>query len=181
MNKAGEFMYLLSLYFDEFHTQILQNYVDLIEQKTNNRYMKEHCIPIHLTLATLRDGDMTQLYSELDSMISQIQANTLELVAIGSFGKHTLYIMPVLNQYLFELSVHLNQLIDQIDDNRLRNRYRPYSWIPHITMARKLNSKQLSIAFDTLSDCFEPMTIKVTKIALSKSHPYHDIATWCLK
>lgn len=179
--KAGEIMYLLSLYFDKNDTNKLLNYMQLIEQETKNSYMNDHHIPLHLTLATIHDIDITQLYGELDKIISQINTGTLQLAAIGSFGRHTLYVMPVLDQYLFDLSLQLNQIIDETDHRRCHNRYRPFSWIPHITLARKLNVQQLTSAFALLASNFEPMEIKATRIALSRSHPYQDIAIWSLK
>lgn len=174
-------MYLLSLYFEMNDTQILQNYIQYIEQKSKNTFLRDHQIPVHLTIATIRKADISQLRHDIDNLVRNLYTGTLELVAIGAFGQHTLYIMPVLNHYLFDLSFHLNQIIDQFDHNRDRNRYRPYSWLPHITVARKLEHQQFYKAFEGLSDIFKPQKIKVTKIALSQRKPYHDIEIWHLQ
>lgn len=181
LHKAGEIMYLLSLYFEINDTQILQNYIQYIEQKSKNTYLRDHHIPVHLTVATIRKADILQFKQEIDCLIKTMYTGTLELAAIGAFGQHTLYIMPVLNRYLFDLSFRLNQMIDQFDHNRDHNRYRPYSWIPHITVARKLDHQQFYKAFEGLSDIFKPFKIKVTKIVLSQRKPYQDIEIWELR
>lgn len=160
--------------------QILQSYVQYIEQKSKNSYLRDHHIPVHLTVATIGKTDISQLKQDIDGLVKNLYAGTLELVAIGAFGQHTLYIMPVFNRYLFDLSFCLNHLIDQYDHNRDRNRYRPYSWLPHITVARKLDCQQFYKAFEALSDVFKPFKIKVTKIVLSQRKPYKDIEIWQL-
>jgi phosphoribulokinase len=46
-------MYLLSVYFDESTNRRLQRYIDLISEKTGNRFMTEHSVPPHMTISSI--------------------------------------------------------------------------------------------------------------------------------
>ena len=174
-------MYLISLYFDDEHTKIMNDYIKTVQERTKNCYMTNKNIPAHLTLATLHDYDEKMMIDQLNEVIKNMNSGFIDVVAIGTFLKNTIYLTPVLNKYLHELSFQINAVIDKIDIHREHNRYKPYHWLPHITIARKLNDKELKIAFESLNQIFSPMTIKMTHIALSKSHPYQDIYVWKLK
>lgn len=174
-------MYLISLYFDSDNTKIMNDYVKIIQNKTKNNYMINRKIPVHLTIATVHDQDEKILMNQLDHIIKNTFTGYIDVVSIGTFSKNTIYLIPVLNKYLQELSKQINDVIDLLDNNRENNRYRPYHWLPHITIARRLNEKELNIAFDNLNKIFQPLHVKIIAIALSKNQPYQDIYIWKLK
>ncbi len=174
-------MYLISLYFDDGHTGKLEQYVHDVEKITKNCYLTQNHIPVHMTLATVRDHDEKELIESFDHIIKNLKTGDIDLVASGSFAGHTVFVMPVLNKYLFDLSVQINAAADHIDADRRQNRYRPFSWVPHITIARKLNQREHLQAYQVLTENFHPMKIRATRIALSKSQPYQDICVWHLQ
>lgn len=174
-------MYLISLYFDENNTKILNNYIKMIREKTKNDYIINRQIPAHLTVATLHDMDENNVINQLNSIMDNISSGYIDVVAIGTFSKNTIYLIPILNKYLSDLSFQINNVIEKLDYNREYNRYKPYCWLPHISIARRLNGNELSVAFDYLNQIFKPMHIKITGIALSKSSPYQDICLWNLE
>lgn len=174
-------MYLISLYFDSDNTKILNDYVKTVQEKTKNNYMLNRKIPVHLTIASLHDQDEKIMISQLDHVIKNRCTGYIDVVSIGTFSKNTIYLIPVLNKYLQQLSIQINDVVDLLDNHRENNRYKPYHWLPHITIARKLNEKELNIAFDNLNKIFQPLHVKITDIALSKSQPYQDIYVWNLK
>ncbi|MDO5352960.1 MAG: 2'-5' RNA ligase family protein [Succinatimonas sp.] len=174
-------MYLISLYFDNYSTNVFNDYLKIIQEKTKNNYMIYHKIPPHLTVATLHDCNEEMMINHLDHVIKKINEDFIDVVSIGSFLQNTIYLTPLYNQYLHDISVKINGIVNQLDRHREHNRYRPFHWLPHITMARKLNEAELNIAFASLNQIFKPMHVKVTRIALSKSQPYQDIYVWNLK
>lgn len=174
-------MYLISLYFDKKHTEILNNYIKTVQEQTKNAYIINRKIPVHLTLATVHECDERMLIAQLNQVIQNTYKGLIDVVAIGTFSKNTIYLTPVCNEFLSTLSFQVNEILDKIDMHREHNRYKPYSWLPHITIARKLNQKELNLAFSSLNQIFEPVTLKITHIALSKSQPYQDIYVWRLK
>ena len=174
-------MYLISLYFDEKSTMLLQKYQSEIEKKTQQYFLSRKKIPVHMTLSTVRKIDEKLLIHHINETISQFKTGVINLVFIGSFSKNTIFISPVYDEYLHDLSKKMNHLISLISYQKNDNRYQPFHWQPHVTLARKLDEKQLLTAFQIINQLFEPFQAKVTRIALSSSQPYHDIHVWNLK
>lgn len=56
--------------------------------------------------------------------------------------------------------------------------YLPFQWMPHTTIAKKLNKEELILAFQELEKNFTIFSGMVTRIALSKTNPYEDIIVW---
>lgn len=174
-------MYLISLYFDEKSTILLQKHQSEIEKGTQQYFLSQKKIPVHMTLSTTSEIDESLLIDYINESISQFKTGMIDLVFIGSFSKNTIFLAPVYNEYLHNLSKKINHLISLVSHQKKDNRYQPFHWQPHITLARKLDEKQLLTAFQILNQLFEPFQIKVTRIALSSSQPYHDIHVWNLK
>lgn len=174
-------MYLISLYFDETSTYLLQQYVISIEQKTNNHFLSNHNIPLHLTLATFHDENVDKIIDSIQKQMYLYKQGPIDIVSIGSFSKNTLYLTSLYNQYLHEFSKNINSIIQLYDRDRKNNRYQPFHWLPHITIARKLNEKEMIYAFETINKLFQPLQVKIVKMAISSSRPYRDIYIWNLK
>ena len=59
--------------------------------------------------------------------------------------------------------------------------YKPFQWLPHTTIAKKLSKEQMQIAFEILQNSFGMFEGEVVKIGLAKPNPHRDIATWELR
>ena len=59
--------------------------------------------------------------------------------------------------------------------------YLPFSWMPHITIAKKLSRDELLLGFQELEKNFSTFNGEVIKIGLSKTNPYEEIIKWNLK
>ena len=59
-----------------------------------------------------------------------------------------------------------------------KNSYRPFSWLPHITIARGLSEPQMRQAFSCMQADFEVFTARIERIGLAESRPYTDIKVW---
>lgn len=171
-------MYLLSLYFDNETDICLQNLINKVAEKTGNFYMLDKAIPPHITIAEINDGEENLLIQTLDYVIRNWSSDKLDWVSIGSFKPHVLFLQPVLNTYLNELSVSVNKILSEKGLVKEESRYIPFNWLPHTTIARNLSESQMEKAFKVLQTNFVPFSGKVIKAGLAKSNPYHDIYTW---
>lgn len=171
-------MYLVSLYFDGETEKKLQRYIRRTAEKTGNYYMLERRIPPHLTIAASESRKEEELAAALDECAGAWYAETIHWAAIGSFKPHVLFLAPVLNRYLHELCVSANRAADRLDDGGKPNKYQPFGWIPHATIARTLTEKQMLVGFQVLQANFSPFTGKGTRIGLARSSPYEDIRMW---
>lgn len=185
-------MYLVSLYFDEETERILQKYIRRTAEKTGNFYMLERQIPPHLTIAACKAKREKELMRALDGSAGLWHAGSIDWAAVGSFKPHVLFLLPVLNRYLHELCVSantaahtiINTIANTAADRAGRtggaeiNRYQPFGWIPHTTIARTLSEKQMLAGFHILQADFTPFTGKGVRIGLARSNPYQDIKVW---
>lgn len=173
-------MYLVSLYFDEETERILQKYIKRTAEKTGNFYMLEHQILPHLTIAACNSKRERELIAALDACAGLWHAGSIDWAGVGSFKPRVLFLLPVLSLYLHELCVSANAAAERAGRNVGEgiNRYRPFGWIPHTTIARTLSEKQMLAGFHILQADFTPFTGKGTRIGLARSNPYQDIKVW---
>ena len=171
-------MYLVSLYFDRRTEELLQKHIRRTAEKTGNYYMLEHEIPPHLTIAACKSDREEELIAALDECAAVWRTGVIDWVAIGSFKPHVLFLMPVLNQYLHKLCVSANRVADRSGEREGVNRYQPFGWMPHTTIARTLTEKQMLAGFHVLQANFMPFSGKGVRIGLAQSRPYQDIKTW---
>lgn len=168
-------MYLISIYFDEISEKRISGYMKQIAKATGNAAMLDGNVPPHITIAAFQ--------AESDSVARQIfihgannlNSGSLQWVSIGTFLPGVIYITPVLNKYLHELSVIYGKEIEGIQSVTADYRYKPYSWLPHTTLAKQLSTEQLSKAFWVMQNYFAPFEGRVTKIGLAKTNPYVDL------
>ena len=52
------------------------------------------------------------------------------------------------------------------------------NWLPHITLAKKLSSEDMLIAFRILQKNFAPIEAKVISIGLASVNPHKDLWTY---
>ena len=81
-----------------------------------------------------------------------IKSEEIYFTSISAFLPHVLYISPLLNEYLFKTQQFLYDGFKDIDTIKLSNQYKPYSWIPHTTIAKTLSQEELNKSFSTLQD-----------------------------
>ena len=173
-------MYLVSLYFDGITEGVINRQIERIAEKSGNYYMLEHMIPPHLTIASCKSIDQGKLLEKLDMVMQMQKAGEINWVAPGSFLPHVLFLTPVLNRYLQDFCIACNDVPQDLQEEPEQNRYQPYTWLPHTTVARTLSDEQMIKGFRVLQANFRPFCGRVIKAGLAQSNPYHDIKTWRL-
>lgn len=140
---------------------------------------------------------------------SVIGAGYIDVVSFGVFKPRVMFLTPVLNEYLFRMSADIDSAIYGSNANvsmtgtgrkaaacsgkwreesmntpkrskNDKNSYRPFSWLPHITIARGLSEPQMRQAFSCMQADFEMFTARIERIGLAESRPYTDIKVWKL-
>ena len=138
-----------------------------------------------------------------------IGAGFIDVVSFGVFKPRVMFLTPVLNEYLFRMSADIDSAIYGSKENvsmtgtgrkaaacsgkwreesintpkrskNEKNSYRPFSWLPHITIARGLSEPQMRQAFSCMQADFEMFTARIERIGLAESRPYTDIKVWKL-
>ena len=167
-------MYLISVYFDENTNKIIQRMINQVAEKTGNHFMTDNNVPPHMTISAIEARDISVLLPVFETF-KDIEAGEIQFVSVGQFFPYVMYITPVLSEYLHNLQTRIYNAVSDIDETSVSNFYRPYSWLPHITIGKKLDDLQMKRAFAIMKDNFVPFKAKVVKIGLAKVNPHEDV------
>lgn len=167
-------MYFISLYFDRKTNERIQRYIDKVAEMSGNRFMTENHVPPHITLSSFEmrnDGDIIEKLRE--------KAETLcrgEIIwcSVGIFFPSVIYLTPVLNNYLQNLSKNFYNIFLQEENISVSSYYRPMQWFPHATVGKKLSEKEMVRAVQALQGEFGMFKGEVTHIGLAKTNPYKE-------
>lgn len=173
-------MYLISLYFDEQTNQRIQEYINQVAVKTGNAFMTEGNVPPHMTISAFETKKEQNALEALKMCVDDIRKGTIQWVSVGMFLPYVMYISPVLNPYLFEISKIVYDRVSCIEDVSISKYYRPLQWVPHTTIGKKLTQQEMRIAFEVMQNQFGVMSGTAVKIGLAKTNPYKDLAVFDL-
>lgn len=171
-------MYLISIYFDEETNKTIQRYINQMAEKTGNTFMTDGKVPPHITISALETKHEEHVIKVLEKAINRMKIESLQWVSVGQFFPYVIYLTPVLNEYLHSMSQEIYQSLKEIEETEISPYYRPFQWLPHTTIGKKLSPEEMQIAFETLQKNFTIFSGKVTKIGLAKTNPYRDVACW---
>lgn len=172
-------MYLISLYFDEKTNKKIQLLIGNIARGSDNAYMIDKQVPPHLTLMAFESKlPQEKLISIVEEVVSRWPKGRLHWVSAGAFFPQVIYLAPVLNEYLQRLMEKVYGALAAQPDTNIQSCYRPYSWLPHTTVAKKLSQEQMQAAFAILQKEFAPFEGQVVKIGLSETTPKREIISW---
>ena len=173
-------MYLISIYFDEKTNKILQRYIDRIAEKSGNYFMIENKVPPHMTIASIEARNVNVLKPAFEDLNGKLCAGNMKVVSIGQLFPYVLYATPVMNQKLFDLSGEIYKAFCDIPETTLSEYYKPFSWLPHITLGKTLDKVQMQKAFQAMQESFVPFTAQFDEIGMAKVNPPEDVARFKL-
>ena len=170
-------MYLISVYFDKKTEHKIQSYIYDVANACGNLFMIDKEVPPHMTISAFETLHEKEVVDALNVAIQNIKQNKIEWVTVGTFPT-VIFIQPVLNEYLHNLSVSVYDSIKNVPDTKVSKCYKPFNWLPHATIAKQLSEVELSNAFDELHKSFCMFEGEVVRIELAKKNPYRVIASW---
>ena len=168
-------MYLISVYFDEKTNRILQRYINQIAEKTGNTFMTDNHVPPHMTISSIEARNIDVLLPSFENLEGTLPAGGIQFVTVGHLLPYVMYVAPVMNGYLLQLSKTIFESYKAIPEMSISKYYQPLSWLPHVTIGKTLDRKQMQAAFEVMQDSFAPFTAKVTEIGLAKVNPHEDV------
>lgn len=166
---------MVSIYFDENTNKIIQRYIKKIAEQTGNSFMPDHNVPPHMTISSVeaRSGDILIPY--IKQLENKLAGGTISFISVGAFFPYVLYMTPVLNEYLQDLSKKIYNEVSLVPETTVSRLYRPMQWFPHVTLGKTLNKEQMQIAFRIMQEGFQPFEAKVVRLGLAKTNPHEDI------
>lgn len=170
-------MYLVSIYFDEITNSIINRYIHYVAQECGNLFMEENHVPPHITISAFEAQDEGAVIKELEHLVSTWQQEIIQYVSVGAFFPYVLYITPVLNGYLHHMTQSIYDTFCEKEGVKISKYYRPFQWLPHTTIGKKLSMEEMQKAFQVMQKHFTVFDAKVVKIGLAKTNPHRDIWT----
>lgn len=170
-------MYLISAYFDDKSNKKVQYYIDSVAKNTCNTFMLDNTVPPHITISAF---DMEVKFEQrlLDMFrngFNKTNSGEIQCVSVGTFFPYVIYLALVYNNYLHDMSIDAYNCIMQLDSVKVSTYYRPFCWMPHITVGKKLKRDEMILAFKVMQNQFAPFSGKITEIGLAKTNPYRDL------
>lgn len=174
-------MYLISLYFDEKTDNKIRSYMKQIARHTGNTAMLDGNVPPHITVAAFGTDSEEAAIGLFEKIAPELCEGEIRWVSVGTFLPKVLYIFPVLNEYLHNLSETIYKDIKYNGNLIPKGSYGPYRWVAHATLAKHLETEQMRMAFRVMQNQFAPFESKVVKCGLAKTNPYTDILVYDLE
>ena len=168
-------MYLVSAYFDNETNKILQGYINKIAAVTGNDFMVKNNVPPHLTLSAIEARGVDVLLPAFESLAGEIKQGEISIITVGQLMPQVIYVAPYLNDYLSTLEQRVFDCLAGIPETTVSNYYKPFSWLPHITLAKTLTREQMLDAVKGMQD-FKSIRAKIVKIGLAKVNPHEDVS-----
>lgn len=171
-------MYLISIYFDEKTDKQIRKLMAQVAEKTGNTFMQDNHVPPHITVAAIEMRDEKVAIAALEKCVQQLERGKLRFISAGAFFPQVLYLEPVLNAYLHEMVCAVNEAVKDLQGTIVSPYYQPFSWLPHVTLAKQLSEEQMLTAFETLQKRFVSFEGTVTRIGIAKTNPHRDLRVW---
>ena len=171
-------MYLISIYFDEKTDKQIRRLMSQVAEQTGNTFMQDNHVPPHITVAAIETRDENVAIETLEKCVRKLGQGKLRFISVGAFFPQVLYMEPVLNEYLHELSCAINTAVKDLPDTIVSPYYQPFSWLPHVTLSKQLSEEQMLTAFETVQKRFTPFEGTVTRIGIAKTYPHRDLRVW---
>ncbi|MBQ5676193.1 MAG: 2'-5' RNA ligase family protein [Lachnospiraceae bacterium] len=170
-------MYLISIYFDEKANATISRYIHHVAKESGNLFMEENQVPPHITISAFEAQDEGGVIQELEQLVSNWKQGKIQYVSVGAFLPYVLYITPVLNGYLHHMTQSIYETFSEKEGVKLSKYYRPFQWLPHTTIGKKLSKEEMQKAFEVMQKQFAVFDAMVVKIGLAKTNPHRDIWT----
>lgn len=173
-------MYLISIYFDEETNKRIKSYICQVAKSSGNSYMLDGQVPPHITISAFEAANEKEILNILEKTVSSVEPGILQWVSVGQFFPYVLFLSPVLNEYLHNLCIDVYNAVKTVDNIRISRFYRPFQWMPHTTIGKKMSQEEMQAGFAVMQKNFSMFSGQVVRIGLAKTNPYQDIADWVL-
>ncbi len=173
-------MYLVSIYFDEKTNRRIQGFINKVAEVSGNHFMLDGKVPPHITVSAFETKNEENTAELLKEAVKKLERGTLQWASVGQFFPYVIYAAPVLNEYLHDMSTCIYDVLSEVKEVEISPYYRPFQWLPHTTLGKKLSQEEMRLAFETLQTSFGMFSGEVVKIGLAKTNPYREIINFDL-
>ncbi|MCH5211363.1 MAG: 2'-5' RNA ligase family protein [Oscillospiraceae bacterium] len=168
--------YAVVLHFNDSSAEQIQKITEHVAVCSDNDYMISNHIPPHITIAgfcTDNDSNVNSIASDIAVSLSKFD---IPIVSLGIFNPNVVFAAPVMNEGLLNACKTANHIL-QAKGFVCNKIYRPYNWVPHISLAVKLNENSVQTAVKAALEKFQPVMATADKLSVAVCNPYKEIET----
>ena len=169
--------YATVLQLDDKSAEQIQKIAEYVADCTGIDYMISNHIPPHITIASFYaegDTDINGIAADIAASLSKF---VIPIVSVGVFNPHVVFAAPVMNESLLNSCKTANHILQQ-SDFECNQIYMPYNWVPHISLAVKLDEASVRKAVNAALEKFQPVMATAEKLSIAACNPYKEIETF---
>ena len=168
-------MYLITAYFDDDLTNSLEQLKHVVEKASGNYWMTEHKVPMHLTVASFDVEDESVAKEVFQSVAARVKQEEVLLASIGLF-EHSVFASAVLTEGVQRMADVCFEELSRLDEVVISKKYRPFRWMPHVTIGKHMTEEEMVCAVRGLVKEFHMMKGQIVRVGLAGSKPYKELA-----
>jgi 2'-5' RNA ligase len=168
--------YAVVIYFDEISEQPILNVWRELKKKNVLQSMNNPDIRPHITLAIYDSFNCIECKKEIRQFADNFGLLSINADHVGIFphASPVIFIAPTPNRELmnFQKRIH-HTLKNYVEDSW--EMYQPSNWVPHLTLVRNIEKKNLPTALEICIKIQLPLELKITQIGVVYFEPVKQL------
>ncbi len=172
-------LYAAVLCFDREAATRIEGMMHTAAAHTGNSYLLDIAMPPHITVASFESDSDDDILRATDACVAGLSRGCITWTSVGSFCPRVLYVAPILDAYLRHACEHVNRVMRDfpVGDG---GHYLPDHWVPHTTVATRLDHAQLVAAFEAVTRDFTPLSGVAQTLCIARCNPFTTLKTYAL-
>ena len=170
--------YAVTIGFDDVTAERLQRVIDETAAVTGNDYMISVGIGAHVTIGSFYSDNEDLIAGYAEEFVKSVKPAEITFKSIGSFFPYVVFASPEKDDILSAYNKALTELLLERFSPADGGNYLPEKWVPHCTLACKLNEEQNRAAMTAANKLALPLTGRITCIGLAECDPYKEVRRW---
>jgi 2'-5' RNA ligase len=168
--------YAVVIYFDEISEQPILKVWRELEKKNISRAVNNPGIRPHITLAIYDSFNCIECEKEIRQFakISGLLSMNADHFGIFPHASPVIFIAPVPNRELMNFQKRIHHTLENNVDGSWKM-YQPGNWVPHLTLVRDIEKKNLSTALEICMKIELPLELIITQIGVVNFEPVKQI------
>lgn len=160
------------------------NYIKDLRYKVCNNGVNKHTIDSgikpHITLASFDSKDIFNFIEKLKIFLKDEKSFEIKFNSIGifPFKENVVYLSPVMNMELYGIHNRFYSFFKN-DNLEYGDYYLPERWVPHCTVASRLDINEVISSITTIKEEFKVFSSLVKCVGVIQVEPPKEIA--CIK
>lgn len=168
-------MYAVAALFDNETEKCIKNLWNSLRDKEISNYGQEvKDRRAHITIADYNNLDKNSFIELMEEVYKDKNEIEISLSILGTFIKSgTLFVSAAITTELQEFHKNYHDKFAEFNDDP-NSFYLPGKWVPHCTIASRLNDENMLKAFDYCSKELKMIKGKITEIALLEFQEFNE-------